>query len=613
MKKLLSLFTILCCIFTFASFPALAVETSNEVVSFYDNFDTETDTTPDNWQLYSDESLATVTVEEENGNKFLRLKATEGVVNNGANVQKQPLAITKPNVVNFKLSETEKLVIKAKLRHNETGSGNMSSLRLGYPHADVDFTDSISASYAIFGFRENTVRFLDFDGSHTQSWLDTLSGYTTSVNKWYDTTTVIDAKTKTYTLTITDGTNTATTTGNMTRSGATSFFNEVDLIKSLAIKITGATSVSTYMDIDDVYVCYIEDYADYLPKVLSFEDTFENATVDSAPTNWIDKRGVSTIKVMEETGNKFVRVTKNAGTTGAPYVVSKDGVINLPWKEIGKGFVVEAKMRLHTTTGSVAYRHYLMLNSPYIATDSELESFYNTPFFFHKNLQAYSKPGGASLNTFTQNNEWFQYRAVIVPKGTQTEINHYFNDKFIKSDYISSSSMPVLFNSDALYNIAFPWRLESGASSTATADGYMDFDDVKVYEMTDFIHKITVTDANGAKIDKLVNGTVNVNANVINNGKTRQVDVIAALYTKDGDNWKLTGTKNVVNSDNNSYVYSYAWRHGLANLSLNVTDAENQMLKVFVWNRAIDNDSNPADAETLTLMNPVCAPIVITK
>lgn len=613
MKKLLSLFTILCCVLTFASFPALAVEASAQVVSFFDNFETETDTTPDNWQLYSDESLATVTVEEENGNKFLRLKATEGVVNNGANVQKQPLAITKPNVVNFKLSETEKLVIKAKLRHNETGSGNMSSLRLGYPHADVDFTDSISASYAIFGFRENTVRFLDFDGSHTQSWLDTLSGYTTSVNKWYDTTTVIDAKTKTYTLTITDGTNTATTTGNMTRSGATSFFNDVDLIKSLAIKITGATLDSTYMDIDDVYVCYIEDYADYLPKVLSFEDTFENATVDSAPTNWIDKRGVSTIKVMEETGNKFVRVTKNAGTTGAPYVVSKDGVINLPWKEIGKGFVVEAKMRLHTTTGSVAYRHYLMLNSPYIATDSELESFYNTPFFFHKNLQAYSKPGGASLNTFTQNNEWFQYRAVIVPKGTQTEINHYFNDKFIKSDYISSSSMPVLFNSDALYNIAFPWRLDPGASSTATADGYMDFDDVKVYEMTDFIHKITVTDANGAKIDKLVNGTVNVNANVINNGKTRQVDVIAALYTKDGDNWKLTGTKNVVNLDNNSYVYSYAWRHGLANLSLNVTDAENQMLKVFVWNRAIDNDSNPADAETLTLMNPVCAPIVITK
>ncbi|MBR1970116.1 MAG: S-layer homology domain-containing protein [Clostridia bacterium] len=218
----------------------------------YDDFESD-GTTPQNWQLYSG-TLATVEVKEEENNSFLRLKATEGVVNNGSNTAKQPIAITKPGVMDFKLSETEKLVIKAKLRHNETGSGNMSSLRLGYPYPEANFTDTVSGSYAIFGFRENTVRHLDYDGSHTQSWLDTVASYTTSVDKWYDTTTVINPADMTYTLTITDGTNTKTATGNMTRTGTDSFFNELDLVKSLALKITGASSSSTYMDADDVIV-----------------------------------------------------------------------------------------------------------------------------------------------------------------------------------------------------------------------------------------------------------------------------------------------------------------------------------------------------------------------
>ena len=252
-SKVLSLVLSIAVLSTVCCFSISAETSATDKYILFDDFENDGDI-PENWQVYSDETLATVTVEEEDGNKFLRLKATEGVVNNGANVHKQPIAITKPGKVNFKLSEAEKLVITAKIRHNETQSGSMSSLRLGYPHAEENFTDSISASYALFGFRERTLRFLHYNGSNTQSWLATASGFTAQTDVWFDTKVVIDPATKKYNLSVTDGVNTVNVNCNMTREGFDSYFNDLDLVKSLSFKITGPSSSETYMDVDDVKV-----------------------------------------------------------------------------------------------------------------------------------------------------------------------------------------------------------------------------------------------------------------------------------------------------------------------------------------------------------------------
>lgn len=825
MKKLLSLFTILCCIFTFASFPALAVEASAQVVTFSDNFETETDTVPDNWQLFKETSKATATIETENGNKFLRVNPTEGWKSGN----ESSAIITKSGMVNLP-TDDKIVVVKMKMRSKEISNvDTRQNVRLSYhdPYTDTSKSNEkvlfvtrdfgaikdifcfattsdnsvINSDYsvanntwydvtAIIDFSASKVNYivgnqtsgykrysinikgstlaslevidcvtvlLDQVNANNYTDIDDVSVYyLPEVKNFYDnfesetddapdkwvlaetsqnTTATVETeangnkylhlqlnsttagwnkgiaaaviKSELVSMPLTDkpvlvkyrtrlnidlgsapefyvkaavpgGASAAEDTSNkyklvdIRKKGGVgklghygtagdyprtedyigafnegvwydiyalvdpttslvkyTFGNEaegyvvynyskfekigfasVDVINNLYLQLLNANP-GLYMDLDDVYIGYPEDYADYLPNVLSFEDTFEDAALNSVPANWVDRAGVSTVKVMEETGNKFVRVTKNKGTKGVPQVATKDGVINRPWRgENGKGFVVEAKIRQQNQT----YRSLLMLNAPYLPTAVELGQNIGTPFYIHTNLQAYNMPEYKATDGVVKLNEWVHYRAVIIPGETQTTIHHYINDVLCYTTPTSAIKMPELFNPDSLYKVSFGWRSDiSGTNDeTVETEGYMDFDDVKVYEMTDFIHKITVTDANGAKIDKLVNGTVNVNANVINNGKTRQVDVIAALYSKDGDNWKLTETKKVVNSDKNSYVYAYAWKQGLANASLDVNDAD-QMLKVFVWNRAIDNDSNPANAETLTPMNPVCAPIVITR
>lgn len=301
--KVLSLCLSVAVLSTVCCFSISAEETTTDKYILYDDFEND-DASPENWQVYSDETLATVTVEAEDGNKFLRLKATEGVVNNGANVHKQPIAITKPGKVNFKLSETEKLVITARIRHNETLSGSMSSLRLGYPYKEENFTDSISASYAIFGFRERTLRFLHYNGSNTQSWLATASGFTAQTDVWYDTKVVIDPATKKYNLSVTDGTNTVNVNCNMTREGSDSYFNELDLVKSLSFKITGPSSADTYMDVDDVkiYKVYSAPTAElltdggYLPantKAINvkFNKDMDESTLSDSTVVLEDKNG----------------------------------------------------------------------------------------------------------------------------------------------------------------------------------------------------------------------------------------------------------------------------------------------------------------------------------
>lgn len=592
MKKLLSLFTILCCVLTFASFPAIAVEASSEVVTFSDNFENETDTTPDNWQLFKETSTGVMTIETEDGNKFLRVNPQQNWAS-GVNV---PGAVTKPGKVNVP-TDGGIVVIKVKIRSAIVSASTQQNIKLSTYDVPVGNTNLLFATRD-YGSGDSAIKDIfcfptTSDGSVT--YAD--SNFKISDNTWYDVTAMMDFSYDKVTYIV----------GNSTQGYrrhtiniAGSSLASLDAVTSVTL-LMDAVSPNNYTDIDDISVSY-------LPKSLNFADTFEDATAGSTPQNWEDRAGVSTISVMEETGNKFVRVTKNANTTGVPQIATKDGIINIPMKDqYGKGIVVEAKIRQQNQS----YRSLLMLNAPSPVTDSNITGAYGVPFFIHTNVQAYFMPGFTSGETFATLGEWFHYRAVIIPGETQTEIRHYFNDVHKATTTINSSTMPEIFNAQALYNIAFVWRHASQNPSAATDTGYMDFDDIKVYELKAPIYEVKVTNEQGAEIEDIENGTITVDAKVINNGTGRTVDVIGALYTKVGDTWKLTEAKKVINPDENDYLYAFAWRTGAGSLSLNVTDAENQMIKVFVWNRTADLDSDPSAFETSLRAIPVCAPIVI--
>ena len=106
MKRIISLFTILCCVLTFVSFPVMAednVQATSVNVVFSDNFQNETGTEPTNWQIYSPKSNGTIEVKSEGDNKFLRLqtKTPRITATNGVYVFRQPHVITKENLVNI--------------------------------------------------------------------------------------------------------------------------------------------------------------------------------------------------------------------------------------------------------------------------------------------------------------------------------------------------------------------------------------------------------------------------------------------------------------------------------------------------------------------------------
>ncbi|MBR1970115.1 MAG: hypothetical protein IKA17_07140 [Clostridia bacterium] len=575
--------------------------------NFYDNFETETDTTPDNWEVAQSSENTTVTVQsEENGNKYLRLQLNETL--SGWN-KKNPAAATKAGIVSMPLAD-KPVLVKYRARFDaHNGSAPEFHVRVAVPGGATAPEDT-SNKYKLVEVRtakdSNEVKTATLRYYTTNTYPSVCSKITFNPGEWYDIYALAEPLTSKvrYAVGNKDGEYVVFNDAKFEILGTAS----VDVIDNLYLSMLNSNK-GLYMDLDDVYVGYYEDYTDYLPSVLSFEDTFENAAVDSVPANWIDRAGVSTIKVMEETGNKYVRVTKSANTTGVPQVSTKDGVINIPWNgEYGKGIIVEAKIRQQNAN----YRSLLMVNSPYLANDTELSGNYGTPFYIHTNMSAYFMPGYKAANAAVATlGEWLNYRAVIIPGETQTEIRHYFNNEQPIITYANASNMPELFNPESLYNIAFTWRPDSGNPSSAITTGYMDFDDIKVYEVKAPIYEVKVTNAQGTEIENIENGTITVDAKVVNNGTGRTVDVIGALYTKVGDSWKLTETKKVINPDENDYLYAFAWRTGTGTLSLNVTDAANQMIKVFVWNRTADLDDDASAFETSLRAIPVCEPIVI--
>ena len=570
--------------------------------NFYDNFQTESDATPDNWAVAATSAATTATVKEENGNKYLRLEATAQRWSTAL-----PSVVTKDNAVSMPLAD-KPVLVKYKTRLNTDSSSKVQFItRLSIPGGASSTTELTSNEYQPF-----TIRTVDGKTNlyyySTATYPSANSSISFKKDVWYDIYALVDPRTSTVKYTVGNDTDgyIVFNGANMEKIGLAS----LDVINNLSTMIFYANQ-GAYMDLDDVYIGYAEDYADYLPEVLNFEDTFEEATVNSDATNWIDRTGVATVKVMaDEDGNKFARVTKLANTQGVPQVATKDGLINIPWNdENDKGIIIEAKIRQQNTD----YRSLLMVNAPYLPTAAELGQNYGTPFYIHtSDLKGYFMPGYKSANSAQVTlGEWVDYRAVIIPGETQTEIRHYFNDAHAQTTYATASAMPELFNPESLYKLSFAWR-STGNDETVTTEGYMDFDDIRVYELKKFIYDVKITDENGTELKDIKNGTVNVDASIINNGTGRTIDVFGALYTKDeSGSWKLTDVKSVKNADENSYIYAYAWRKGEGTLSLNVTDASNQMIKVFVWNRTADLDGDQVSFESSLRLQPVCPPYVL--
>lgn len=570
--------------------------------NFYDNFETESDANPDNWAVAATSASTTATVKEENGNKYLRLEATAQRWSTAL-----PSVVTKDNAVAMPLS-VKPVLVKYKTRLNTDSSSKVQFItKLSVPGGVSSTTELTSNEYQPF-----TIRTVDGKTNlyyyTTNTYPSANSSISFKKDVWYDIYALVDPITSSVKYTVgNDAEGYVVFNGaKMEKIGLAS----LNVIDNLSTMIFYANA-GAYMDLDDVYIGYAEDYADYLPEVLSFEDTFENADVNSVASNWIDRAGVSTVKVMaDENGNKFARVTKLANTQGVPQVATKDGLINIPWNdENDKGIIIEAKIRQQNTD----YRSLLMVNAPYLPTAAELGQNYGTPFYIHtSDLKGYFMPGYKSANSAQVTlGEWVDYRAVIIPGETQTEIRHYFNDAHAQTTYATASAMPELFNPDSLYKLSFAWR-SAGNDETVATEGYMDFDDIRVYELKNFIYDVKITDENGTELKDIKNGTVNVDASIINNGIGRTIDVYAALYTKDDiGNWKLTEVKSVKNADENSYIYAFAWRKGAASLSIDVTDASKQMIKVFVWNRTADLDGDPTAFETSLRLQPVCPPYVL--
>lgn len=581
MKKLLSLFTILCCVMTLVCIP-VSVEANATAVAFSDNFETETDNVPDNWEVDSGSADTSLTVKEENGNKYLSLKATAQRWSTDL-----PIAVTKAGKVLLSTSETNKpILLKLKTRVYRANGGSVRHvLQLGVPDSatynNADLTDN---KYQVYSVRPTTF----FAASTQDSQADTKISI--SENTWYDISALINPADKSIKFTIGN-----TDQGYLTYNSnyANSVLANLNVINNIALKLMMAND-NAQMDIDDISI-------EYVPTSRSFSDDFESETANKAPSNWIDKKSIASLTVMEETGgNKYLRINKTTGT-GVPLVSTMTGLINMPYnEENGKGIVVEAKIRQQNTD----FRSLLMLSAPDSITDTDYAGNKYTPFYINTNLAPTFMPGYKATDAVSTGT-WLTYRAVIVPGSEQTEIRHYINGSHKNTTYANATTMPELFNPDALENITFTWRPASGNASEATKTGYMDIDDIVVYEITDVVPTVSFTNASGNTLENIADGTVTANVSVENNGNGKTFDVYGALYTKENDNWKLTS---VVSDE----LYTSPWRSDSATFNFNVTDSSSQMIKVFVWYDLADMDSDPGIFETSLKLQPVCAPFELS-
>ena len=114
---------------------------SNAVVTFSDDFQSETDNVPDNWQLFKETSTGVMTIEEESGNKFLRVNPTANWAS-GVNV---PGAVTKPGKVNVP-TDGGIVVVKMKIRSSIVSASTLQNVKLSTYDVPVSNTNLLFAT-----------------------------------------------------------------------------------------------------------------------------------------------------------------------------------------------------------------------------------------------------------------------------------------------------------------------------------------------------------------------------------------------------------------------------------------------------------------------------------
>lgn len=525
------------------------------VTSFSDDFNSETDTTPDNWEIVEAENGTTLSIVKEGNESFLRLNITRNT--------KNPIVATKAGVINTPFEGNQKHLLKMRIRSSNVAK--RSTVRLG--GSLTDWQDASTNKHCVFSVRNSVIKYTSGNDSNGNQAYSDVSGLTTVNDTWYDVTAVIVPATRSINYTIVDETTgrTYTATGAL----ATNSFGAIDMIENLVIE-SRDTETGHTIDIDDVYYGYY-----VIPEIRSFANDFEGETKNAAPSDWEDRNGVSTLTVMEDTdGNQFVRVTKAAGNAKPPMVAMKEGNINLPLKEgNNKAVVIEAKVRKNDF--SDGYRSLFMINPPADITSVDYGQSRYSMFYIHGNKSIYvlHKDNGDNtiayqdIGTATEN-EWVSYKAIYIPD--QGKILHYVGDRHVGT----VTNLPAEISSMTdLTHIAFSWREYS-----STGAGTMDFDDIKIYEMS-AIPEVTVTyDKEALEAGKVV-ATVTIQNKAPKKTSTTDFIAITALYTKDANgNWYIDSGDLVT-----AKMEVTQWRSMQQNLSVTVDDPSNQMIKTFVW------------------------------
>lgn len=544
---------------------------------FFDDFESETvGAGPTRWDA-SRGNGATLTVQEEDGNKYLRISREAAVAENTGN--KVPVIATKSGVVNLPLwNQTSEIVTEVKIR--TSGVGFRKTVRLGYPENDADYNDNGLNKYAIFALRDPAAPAFYYLsgkwGSDTGEQTALTKYAEIDLNTWYTVKSVINPERKTIRFYLNGAEEPIAGSGGKTEFAITSEdFLNLAAITNITFKWivqTGGQYPAETMDVDDVKLYYAGDE----PEVLNFTDDLETETVGAAPSKWnADRNGVATVKVMEEGGNKFARIEKSEGKAGIPVVAMKNGMINLPMWQQGQNIVIEARIRSGTPE---VYRSILRMGYPKEASglyyDDVGQNRYalmythtSKSFHFLSGMSSANAPVHQALQGKTvQAGEWFRYKAVI--DTDNKKISHYLDDMpvMMQQNFINDEFEAI----QNLTNLTFTWR-----EKATTLAGSMDFDDVKIYTESGFSAEVQYKD--GVPLSQLTEGNITPTAYIKNDAAARTVQVVSALYEKDGSGLRLIEAQ-----AQSAELTAY----GIQRFTMQpfqVTDTENQVIRTFIW------------------------------
>jgi len=573
-KKPIALILMICLISTLFVLPVTCIAAEN--IAFYDDFEQETDTIPNNWKIYENgynqrPGLAVVSCGGQENNKFMRLTAVDGGV--------APIAVTKAGKLSLSLKEGIPVRISMRLRVNDVQLNNArNSVRLNYPSlsGSTPYHDSDANDYTIFSLRDKVFQYLNGNYKNTQysptGYSDYVqeSDFAVKPNVWYDITAVLNPAEQSAEYTVGNR-----ESGYRTYVGTLSGSRQEtqESLFNLAVKMV-TPSVGDTIDVDDVSV-------GYLPQIRSFFNDFEHETVNQAPADWFEENGVARLKIKQESsGNRYVRVERPAGVTTKkpPKVTLRSGLLHIRLRENnGKAVVVETKIRPQ----SINYGSMLMLGAPYGMTAEQHDNHEYALCLTEKTTGTYQFLGGEGFVSWKQSGveqsadfgRWFHYKGIWVPDSNQ--ILHYINGQFVARETLSEATSQ-LTEMERLTNISFTWL-----QYTATSSGYMDFDDVHIYELSTLPSvQVSYTNTVGP-LAEMTSGAVGTRFTVesgAEDGADNSVFYMTnALYTKtEKGHWQLT--KAEVQA-----LTPQQWHSVSMTSSLMVTDSQNQKIKTYIW------------------------------